>query len=351
MFYPIELWGHDYLILIPDFDIASYIKTCIILGHVGKIYTMGNKLIGYGSYLPSRVMTNADFERAMDTTDEWIVSRTGIRERHFAAENETVADMATIAARRALGNANITIDDVDMVIVATTTPELDFPSVATQVLGNLGATGNIPGFDVRGACTGFIYALHCARGFFTAGMHERVMIIGAEKMSRFVDMNDRSTAVLFGDGAGALIFERSSSSYSGIIDTVVMSDGKMFDMLHGSSDHRIIMNGPETYKMAVSLMPDAARYIMEHAGITQNDINWIIPHQANIRIIQSCAARLGFPLDKILVTVDKHANTSGASGALALAYAFDNNIIQHGQLVLYPAFGSGLTWGASLIRV
>ena len=312
---------------------------------------MGNRLIGYGSYLPSRIVTNTDLSHVMDTTDEWIVERTGIRSRHFAEANESVADMATCAARAALKNANMGIDDIDMIIVATTTPELDFPSVAVMVAGRLGATKNIPAFDVRGACTGYIYALHCARGFFTAGMHERIMIIGAEKMSRFVDMNDRSTAVLFGDGAGALIFERSTSSYSGIIDTVVMSDGRWFDMLHGSTDHRIIMNGPETYKMAVSLMPDAARYIMEHAGITQDDIDWIVPHQANIRIIKSCALRLGFPIEKILVTVDRHANTSGASGALALAYAFDNKIIKHGQLVLYPAFGSGLTWGATLIRV
>ena len=312
---------------------------------------MGNRLIGYGSYLPKRVMTNADFERIMDTSDQWIVERTGIRERHFAAENETVADMALTAADAALKNAGIGVDDLDMIIVATTTPELDFPSVAVQVMGRLGATKNMPAFDVRGACTGYIYALHCARAFFTSGMCERIMVIGAEKMSRFVDMTDRSTAVLFGDGAGALIFERSTSSYSGIIDTVVMSDGKLFDMLHGSPEHKIIMNGPETYKKAVTLMPEAARYIMEHAGITADDVDWIVPHQANLRIIQSGAKRLGFPLEKILVTVDKHANTSGASGALALAYAFDNNIIKKGQLVLYPAFGSGLTWGATLIRV
>ena len=312
---------------------------------------MGNKLIGYGSYLPSKTVTNADFERVMDTSDQWIVERTGIRQRHFAAENETVADMALAAARAALKNTGLTVDDLDMVIVATTTPELDFPSVAVQVVGRLGATKNIPAFDVRGACTGYIYALHCGRAFFTSGMCERIMFIGAEKMSRFIDMNDRSTAVLFGDGAGALIFERSTSSYSGIIDTVVMSDGKSFDMLHGTADHKIVMNGPETYKKAVMLMPDAARYIMEHAGITADDVDWIVPHQANLRIIQSGAKRLGFPLEKILVTVDKHANTSGASGALALAYAFDNNIIKKGQLVLYPAFGSGLTWGATLIRV
>lgn len=312
---------------------------------------MGSRLIGYGSYLPERIMTNQDFEKIMDTSDEWIVQRTGIRERHFAEPDETVATMATTAAQRALDNAGITIDDVDLIIVATTTPELDFPSVGVQVAGRLGAKNNLPAFDVRGACTGYIYALHCARAFFTSGMHHRIMIIGAEKMTRFVDMTDRSTAVLFGDGAGALIFEHSSSSYSGIIDTVVMADGKEFECLHGSDDHKIIMNGPETYKKAVQCMPAAAEYIMQHAGITAQNVDWIIPHQANLRIISSCAEKLDFPLEKILVTVDKHANTSGASGVLALAYAFDNDIIKHGQLILYPAFGSGLTWGAALIRV
>lgn len=325
------------------------ITTCIIPETKGK--GMGSRLIGYGSYLPDKVMTNQDFEKIMDTSDEWIVQRTGMRERHFAAPDETVADMATIAAQRALDNANLKIDDIDLIIVATTTPELDFPSVGVQVQGRLNAARNIPAFDVRGACTGFIYALHCARAFFTAGMHQRIMLIGAEKMTRFIDWSDRSTAVLFGDGAGALIFEHSTSSYSGIIDTVVMADGKEFDMLHGSCDHKILMNGPETYKKAVSLMPQAANYIMEHAGITADNVDWIIPHQANLRIIQSGAGRLGFPLEKILVTVDKHANTSGASGVLALAYGFDNGLIKHGQLILYPAFGSGLTWGAALIRV
>ncbi|MBQ8367758.1 MAG: ketoacyl-ACP synthase III [Alphaproteobacteria bacterium] len=312
---------------------------------------MGSRLVGYGSYLPERVMTNQDFEKIMDTTDEWITTRTGIRERHFAREDETVVDMATIAAQRALDNAGLTIDDIDLIIVANVTAELDFPSVGVQVAGRLGATNNVPAFDVRGACTGLIYALHCARGFFTAGMHRRIMLIGAEKMTRFVDMTDRSTAVLFGDGAGALIFEHSTSSYSGIIDTVIMANGGDFECLHGSPDHKIVMNGPETYKKAVQCMPSAAEYIMEHAGITAENVDWIIPHQANLRIINSCAERLNFPMDKILITVDKHANTSGASGVLALAYAFDNGIIKRGQLILYPAFGSGLTWGAALIRV
>ena len=312
---------------------------------------MGSKLVGYGSYLPEKVITNKDFEKIIDTTDEWITQRTGMKVRHFAKDDETVVDMAVLAAQKALDNAKLSIDDIDMIIVSSTSPELDFPSAAVQIQGRLNPTKEIPAFDVRGACTGYIYALHCARGFFTAGMHKRIMIIGAEKMSRFLDMNDRSTAVLFGDGAGALIFEHSSSSYSGIIDTVVMADGKCFDMLHGSLDHRIIMNGPETYKKAVSLMPAAAQYIMDHAGISAENVDWIIPHQANLRIIKSGAERLGFPIEKILITVDLHANTSGASGVLALVHGFETGLIKKGQLILYPAFGSGLTWGATLIRV
>jgi len=335
----------------PDFNIASCNYALYNTPDKSKERDMGSRLIGYGSYLPEKIMTNQDFEKIMDTTDEWIVQRTGMHERHFAADNETVVDMAAIAAQRALDNAGIDIDSIDMVIVATTSPELDFPSVGVQVLGRLGASKNQPAFDVRGACTGYIYALHCARAFFAAGMHHRIMLIGAEKMTRFIDWTDRSTAVLFGDGAGAMIFEHSSSGYSGIIDTVVMADGREFEMLHGTPDHKIAMNGPETYKKAVTLMPDAASYIMEHAGITADNVDWIIPHQANLRIINSGAQRLGFPLDKILVTVDKHANTSGASGVLALAYALDRKIIKKGQLILYPAFGSGLTWGAALIRI
>ncbi|MCL2538443.1 MAG: ketoacyl-ACP synthase III [Alphaproteobacteria bacterium] len=312
---------------------------------------MGSRLIGYGSYLPEKIFTNDDFTKILDTDNEWITSRTGMKVRHFAADNETVVDMATAAAMRAIENAKITADDIDLIIVSTVTAELDFPAVATQVAAKIGMTKNQPAFDVRGACTGYIYALHCAHAFFTAGMHNRILIIGAEKMTRLIDWADRNTAVLFGDGAGALIFEHSSSSYSGIIDTVVFSDGREFDMLHGTTDHKICMNGPETYKKAVTLMPEAAQYIIDHAGITAENIDWIIPHQANRRIIESGATRLGFPMEKIIITVDKHANTSGASGALALADGLDSGLIKPGQLILYPAFGSGLTWGAALIRV
>jgi len=259
--------------------------------------------------------------------------------------------MAAVAAQRAIENAGITADDIDMIIVANVTSELDFPSIATQVQSKIGMTKNQPSFDVRAACTGYIYALHVARAFFTAGMHQRIMVIGSEKMTRMIDWTDRSTAVLFGDGAGALIFEHSTSSYTGIIDTVVFSDGNGFDMLHGRPDRKISMNGPETYKKAVTLMPEAATYIMEHAGINADSIDWIIPHQANRRIIESGANRLGFPMEKIIITVDKHANTSGASGVLALSHGLDTGMIKHGQLILYPAFGGGLTWGAALVRV
>jgi 3-oxoacyl-[acyl-carrier-protein] synthase-3 len=312
---------------------------------------MGNRLIGYGTYLPERVVTNGDFAKVMDTSDEWITSRTGMKERHWARDDETVADMAVTAAARALENAKITADDLDLIIVASCTAELDFPSVSVQVAGRLDTHANIPAFDVRGACTGAIYAMHTARAFFNAGMHRRIMIIGAEKMSRFIDMDDRNTAVLFGDGAGAMIFEHSSSNYSGIIDSVVFADGKCFDMLHGTPDHHIAMNGPETYKKAVQCMPEAAEYIMRHAGITADDIDWIIPHQANIRIMQSGAERLKFPMEKVIATVDKHANTSAASGILAMGYAMDSGIVKHSDLVMYPAFGSGLTWGSVLIRI
>ncbi|MDR1026801.1 MAG: ketoacyl-ACP synthase III [Rickettsiales bacterium] len=312
---------------------------------------MGNRLVGYGTYLPEKIMTNADFAKVMDTSDEWIVSRTGMKERHWARADESVADMAATAARRALENAKLKIDDIDMIIAANCTAELDFPSVAVQVSGMLGAAANIPAFDVKGACTGAIFAMHSARAFFSAGMHKRILIIGAEKMSRLVDMTDRNTAVLFGDGAAAMIFEASSSNFSGIVDSVVFSDGKDFGILHGTADHKISMNGPETYKRAVQYMPDAARFIMDHAGIAADDIDWIVPHQANIRIIQSGAERLGFPIDKVITTVDLHGNTSAASGMLAMAWAMDNGKIKRGDLIMYPAFGSGLTWGSVLIRI
>jgi 3-oxoacyl-[acyl-carrier-protein] synthase-3 len=312
---------------------------------------MGNRLVGYGTYLPEKTMVNEDFAKIMDTSDEWIVSRTGIKARHFARDDETVADMATIAARRALDNAGLSPDDIDLIIVATTTAEMDFPSVGAQIQGRIGMTRNQPAFDVRAACTGYVYALHCAWAFFAAGMYRRIMVVGAEKMTSFIDWTDRSTAVLFGDGAGALIFESSTSSYSGIIDTVVYSDGTKGDMLQSTPDHKIFMNGPETYKKAVVLMPEAATYLMEHAGISAENIDWIIPHQANLRIIQSGAERLGFPLEKIIVTVDQHANTSGASGVLALVWGLETGKIKPGQLIMYPAFGAGMTWGAAMIRV
>jgi len=312
---------------------------------------MGNRLIGYGSYLPERVLDNHYFEGIMDTTDEWIVTRTGIRERHIARDDETVSDMGTIAARRALDNAGLMPDDIDLIICATTSAENAFPSIATMIQRDLLMTNNAPAFDVRAACTGYVYALHVARAFFAAGMYNRIMVVGAEKMSRFIDWTDRSTAVLLGDGAGAMIFEHSTSNYTGIVDTVIYSNGAGYGMLHEKPGPYLDMNGPETYKNAVKLMPEVARYIMDHAGISADNIDWVIPHQANRRIIESSAEKLGVPLDKVIITVDKHANTSGASGVLAISDGLDRHMIKRGQLLMYPAFGSGLTWGAALIRI
>ena len=311
---------------------------------------MGNKLIGYGSYLPERVMTNADFEKVMDTSDEWIVSHTGVKERHWARDDETVVDIGFEAAQRALKNAGISVDDLDMIIVASCTAEEDFPSVAAQISGRLNAKVNIPAFDMNAACTGMIYAMHIARAFFNTGMHKRIMLIGAEKMSRLIDMKDRNTAILFGDGAGALIFEPSTEDFSGIIDTDIMADGKLASLVY-SENGKVIMNGPDLYKRAVQYMPDAAEQVLQHAGVSADDVDWIIPHQANIRIIQSVAKRLNFPIEKIVATVDRHANTSAASGVLALADALDKGVVKHGDLILYPAFGSGLTWGCALFKV
>ena len=306
------------------------------------------RIIGTGRAHPAKVVTNAMLEQFLDTSDEWIKERTGMSERRVIT-SEKLEDLAADAARRAIEDAGIEPTDIDYIICSNVVNEYVTPGLSCIIQGKVGA--KCACVDVNAACSGFIYALDMADDRIRSGKAKNILVVAAEEPTRMVDWNDRSTCVLFGDGAGALIFERSSSSYSGIIDTVVMSDGAGYDILHGTNDHKIEMNGPETYKRAVLSMPHAARYIMDHAGITADNVDWIIPHQANLRIIESCAARLDFPLDKILVTVDKHANTSGASGVLALAYGFESGKIKHGQLILYPAFGSGLTWGAALIRV
>ncbi|MDR2770288.1 MAG: ketoacyl-ACP synthase III [Rickettsiales bacterium] len=312
---------------------------------------MGNKLAGYGIYLPERVVSNDELSRVMDTSDEWISTRTGIKQRHWARHDEAVADMALAAALEALENSRLEPGDLDMIICANCTAELQFPSVAAMTHGRLGCPPSVAAFDVRGACTGAIYALHAARAFFEAEMHRRIMVIGAEKLSKMVDLGDRNTAVLFGDGAGAMIFEACVESGGGILDTAVFADGKFADILCATGDGKIRMNGPELYKKAVVCMPEAAAELLKRNGLGAGDIDWVVPHQANIRIMQSAAERLGIDGDRLIATVGQHANTSAASGLLAMGAAISGGKMKRGDLAIYPAFGSGLTWGAALIRI
>jgi 3-oxoacyl-[acyl-carrier-protein] synthase-3 len=311
----------------------------------------GSKLIGYGYYAPDKVVTNTDLEKILDTSDEWICSRTGIKQRHIVADNETVADMGLIASKSALDMAGLAPNDIDCVIVATISGKRDFPADAEYLSAKLGMTNNAPAFDVKAACTGFVYAMHIARAFFEAGMYQRILIVGSEAMSRLVDWEDRNTAVLFGDGAGAMIFERTAESGSGIVASEIFSDGSNANLLFSNDKGFVQMDGKEVYKHAVRNMSAVGSQVLESAGLTKDDIDWLLPHQANMRIIVSAAERTGFPMDKVLTNVDKFANTSGASGALALAYAAECGLIKPGQKILYTAFGAGLTWGAAVIKI
>ncbi len=309
------------------------------------------KLVASGSYLPEKILTNKDLEKTLDTTDEWIASRTGIKERHIASPLEKTSDMAARAAERALKNAGLTAADIDLLLVATTTPDLEFPSVACIVQNKIGMFHGAPAMDVRGACTGFIYALHQARAFFAAGMFKRIMVIGAEKMSQMVDWTDRNTAVLFGDGAGCMIFEAIDEPGMGILGTEIFANGEYLKMLHATDNRTIYMEGSDVYRQAVQRMPEAALAVMNKLNLTRDDIDWAIPHQANIRIIEGVVSRFGIPMDRVIVTVNKHANTSAASIPLAFDDARTLGQIKNGQTVLAAAFGAGLTWGAAVIKV
>ncbi len=299
-----------------------------------------------GAYLPEKIVTNADLEKIVDTNDEWIVQRTGIRERRIAAEGETTSMMATNAGRMALENAKLTGADIGAVIIATTTPDHTFPSVAVQVQAALGIPAG-PAFDMQAVCSGFIYALTVADHFIRAGQVKRVLVIGAEKMSSIVDWNDRTTCVLFADGAGAVVLEASEKE-EGIISSHLYADGRMADILY--ADKHIIMEGREVFKYAVQYMADVVTEALEKNKITGADIDWLVPHQANIRIIEATARKLGMSMDKVVVTVDRHGNTSAASIPLALHEAVADGRIRRGQLLLLEAMGGGLTWGAVLAR-
>lgn len=314
-----------------------------------------------GSYLPKRILTNKDMESLVDTTDEWIVQRSGIEQRHIAAEGETSADLAIAAAKDAVSSSGIDALSIDCIIVATTTPDQTFPSVAVKVQAAL----NIPpciAFDVQAVCTGFVYAMGVANSFILSGQARRVLVIGAEKMSSILNWEDRTTCVLFGDGAGAIIMEADTSGQGAITDRGIFSahlyaNGVQRDLLYvnggtsstGDSGH-IVMQGKEVFKYAVQYMSDVVVETLEHNSITPDQIDWLVPHQANIRIIESTAKKLGLPMDKVLVTVSKHGNTSAASIPLALDTNVKSGKVKKGDMLLIEGMGGGLTWGAILVR-
>ncbi len=313
-----------------------------------------------GSYLPSRIMTNADMEKIVDTSHEWIVQRSGIEQRHIADEYETTSDLAISAARDVLSRSGYTPSDIDGVIVATTTPDQTFPSVAVKVQQAL----DIPpcmAFDVQAVCTGFVYALSIANNFITSGQSKRLLVIGAEKMSSVLNWEDRTTCVLFGDGAGAVILEASEGQGhfedQGILSSHLMADGRLKDILYtdggvsstGESGH-IIMHGKEVFKHAVNYMADIVKVVLEHHKIDSGAIDWLVPHQANLRIISGTAEKLGMPMERVVLTLQNHGNTSAASIPLALDVAVKDGRIKRGQTLLFEALGGGLTWGAALVR-
>ncbi|SEK77957.1 3-oxoacyl-[acyl-carrier-protein] synthase III [Roseivivax marinus] len=314
---------------------------------------------GCGHYLPEKVVENAEFEATLDTTDEWIRARSGIERRHFAAEGQTTSDMAARAARAALADAGWEATDLDALIVATSTADLTFPSAATMVQAEIGMTKGFA-FDVQAVCAGFVYALANANALIASGQARKVLVIGAETFSRIMDWSDRSTCVLFGDGAGALLLEAQdgagTSDDRGILATDLNSDGRHRDILYvdggvsTQSTGHLRMKGREVFRHAVEKLAETAEATLEKAGVTADDIDWVVPHQANIRIIQGTAKKLGLGMDRVVVTVQDHGNTSAASIPLALSVGRDNGQIKQGDLIVTEAIGGGLAWGAVLLR-
>ena len=315
---------------------------------------------GIGSYLPANKVSNADLEKMVDTSDDWIVQRTGIRNRHIAAEGETTSQLATHAANEALANAGLTAQDIDLVIVATSSPDYTFPSTATQVQAAIGMHHGAA-FDVQAVCSGFVYAVTIADKFLISGSHKRALVIGAETFSRLLDWNDRTTCVLFGDGAGAVVMEAQEGTGSvkdrGVLTTHLRSDGRHREKLYvdgGPSSTKTVghlrMQGKDVFRHAVSMVTDVMVDAFAATGTTAEDLDWFVPHQANRRIIDASAEKLGIAPEKIVITVDQHGNTSAASIPLALATAVKDGRIKPGQLVMIEAMGGGFTWGSALIR-
>ena len=317
-----------------------------------------SSITGTGGYLPERIMDNAELEQMVDTSDEWIRSRTGVIKRHIAAEDEMTCDLAEHAARMAMEAASVSADDVDLIIVATTTPDLVFPSTACLLQERLGVRGSAA-FDIQAVCTGFIYALSVADKFIKTGAANKALVVGAETLSRIIDWTDRDTCVLFGDGAGAVILE--ASEQPGIVSTFLHADGQHKDLLKVpvgiSTNYAAIqegsaymqMQGNEVFKVAVNTLGRIVDETLAANNLEKKDIDWLVPHQANTRIISATAKKLDMPLEKVIVTIDQHGNTSAASVPLALDVAIRDGRIQRGDKLLLEAFGGGFTWGSALI--
>lgn len=315
---------------------------------------------GVGHYLPERIVPNQEFEKTLETSDVWIRTRTGIERRHFAAENETTSQLAVHAARRAMESGGLLPDDIDAIVLATSTPDLTFPSVATMVQAELGMSGGFA-FDVQAVCAGFVYALANANALIVSGQARRVLVIGAETFSRIMDWSDRSTCVLFGDGAGALVLEATQGTGSnqdrGILACDLNSDGRFRDMLYvdggvstTGTAGKLRMQGNPLFRQAVAKLAATAENSLEKAGLSREQIDWIVPHQANIRIIQGTAKKLNVPMDKVIVTVQDHGNTSAASIPLALSVGAADERFHPGDVIVTEAIGGGLAWGSVILR-
>ncbi|MXS82799.1 beta-ketoacyl-ACP synthase III [Nitrosomonas oligotropha] len=317
---------------------------------------MYSRITGTGSYLPEKILTNLDLERMVDTSDEWIRTRTGITQRHIAAEDQVASDLALYACQNAMQAAGVTGQDIDLIIVATTTPDMIFPSTACILQNKLGIE-NCPAFDVQAVCSGFVYALATADMFVSSGKCRNALVVGSEIYSKIMDWNDRNTCVLFGDGAGAVVL--SQSDQPGILSTHLHASGSHSNILSAPGSISggkvqgtpyINMEGNAVFKFAVKVLEEVVQEAVAKNNLQSTDIDWLIPHQANIRIIQSTAKKLGLPMDKVVVAVDKHGNTSAASIPLALDMAVRDGRIQRDQLVLLEGVGGGFTWGAVLLR-
>ena len=311
---------------------------------------------GVGGYLPERIMTNGEISKLVDTSDEWIVQRTGIHQRHLAADGELTSDLAVAAARKALGTAELTVDDIDLIVVATTTPDMTFPATAAVVQQKLGMHHG-SAFDIQAVCSGFVYGVATADSYLKNGLAQRALVIGAETFSRIIDWEDRTTCVLFGDGAGAAVLELGNDGERGVLASSLRSDGAHWSKLYTDggasstmSTGHVRMEGKEVFKHAVGMITDVVHSVFDKTGYTVDDLDWFVPHQANKRIIDGAGHKLGIPAEKVVLTVDRHANTSAASVPLALSTAVEDGRIKPGDLVMLEAMGGGFTWGASLIR-